>query len=373
MIERALIFYISQNSGHFHAANAIEKGFSEVAPSLKVEKLNTFSYTNPILEKIINKAYLGIIQKRPDFWGRIYDDPEVLSRLRFAREKLHERNMPKISRLIEERSPDVIICTQALPCGMVADYKTKFSNKLKLIGVLTDFAPHSYWIFEEVDFYVVPSLSCKQKFIEKGIPDQKIRILGIPTDPKFSYSLSKLKARENLGLRSDLRTVLMMGGTQGLGLMASSVEAFLDDRRSGWQLLVVTGKNKKLFRNLMKIARKYPSDRLKVFQFVDFIDILMDAADVIVTKAGGMTIAESITKKIPLVIISPIPGQERMNTDYLTEEGAAVEVDSPLALCDQINFLFDEEGKIDGMKEACSKIVLPESSVNIAKLAKREV
>ena len=123
MRKKVLIFYISEFSGHFHAARAIEKGLNEVIGDVEIKTINALEYVSPLLGKIINKAYLKFIKKKPEVWGNIYDNPEILKKTQKTREALNKISMPKIKKLIEEFSPDIVFCTQAFPCSMVVDYK----------------------------------------------------------------------------------------------------------------------------------------------------------------------------------------------------------------------------------------------------------
>lgn len=368
-MRKALIFYISQFSGHYHAANAIEKGLLEISRDVTVQKINAFSYTNPILEKLINKTYMQVIKKRPEVWGRIYDNPEFMKKTQRAREALHRFNMSKIKKLLDKRSPDVVYCTQAFPCGMVADYKKSSGKDIPLIGVLTDHAPHSYWIFDEVDVYVVPSVETGEKLEQKGVPSSKIRTYGIPVDPKFRLRHDVGIIREDLGFEKILPVILIMGGSQGLGVMETAVKALLKDTEHNYQLLVVTGSNKKLYSRLKRLAHKIKPDSAKILPYVDNVDKLMEAADLIITKAGGMTVAESLSKGLPLLIVDPIPGHERMNTIYLVEKGCALEVQDPVKIHEKVNEVFDSPDMLGSMKRNIERVSAPYSALDIARLA----
>lgn len=368
-MRKILIFYISKYSGHFHAASAIEKGLVEIygASNLKIEKMNALGYTNPILEKIINKAYMEIIKKKPDFWGQIYDNPEVMRKTEKARSALYKFNTIKIKRLIENFSPDAIFCTQAFPCGMVAEYKRAYGAHMPLIGVLTDYAPHSYWLFDEVDYYVTPSEDIAYVLQQKGVSPQKIKPYGIPVDPKFRNKSDTSCIKKELELKDGSIKILIMGGTQGLGNIEMIAASLLSDDNSGnYQVLVVTGANKKLYANLKK-RFKNNDDKLRVLSYMQNIDELMDASDIILTKAGGMTVAESLAKYLPMLIVDPIPGHERMNTDFLVQKGAAIEIKSYSQIPAKINELF-KTGAIDNMRENSKKLAKPDSALDIAKL-----
>lgn len=369
MSRKVLIFYMSKLSGHFHAACAIEKGLNEVAGDIRIEKINAGSYTNPILEKIINKAYIEVIKKKPELWGRMYDNPEVMKKTQKARDALHKFNMTKMKKLIEDRAPDVVFCTQAFPCGMMADYKRTSGEALLLIGVLTDHAPHSYWLYDEVDYYIVPSEETGRVLEEKGVPAKKIKAYGIPVDPKFRRRHDVRRIKKDLGFRGRSPVILVMGGSQGLGAVEEVVRTFSADAGNDYQLLVVTGSNKKLYRRLRRFCEKKGGENLCVLPYVGNIDELMEASDLIITKPGGMTIAEALVKKLPMLIVDPIPGHERMNTDYLVKKGTAIEVKDYKHIYREINRLLGSEGVLDRMRNNIEKLVKPDSALDIAKLA----
>ena len=369
MKKKIMIFYISKHSGHYHAAMALEEALVELSGEAEVVKLNAITKTNPILGSIINRAYLEVIKKRPEIWEHIYDNPEFMNKTKKARKALHNFNMSKIRRLIEKASPDIVYCTQAFPCGLVADYKRTVPSSLPLVGILTDHAPHSYWLYDEVDYYVVPSAETAKRLEDKGVAPEKIKVYGIPVDPKFRKSHDRDVIREEFGLKKGMPTVLMMGGSQGLGAMEEAVLSLANDPLHKYQLVVVTGANKKLYRRLRKHSASNTASRMKVLPYVENIDMLMEVSDIIVSKAGGMTTAEAMVKSLPMVIVKPIPGHERMNTDYLVSKGAAVEVKDCTYLHDKLNEIFDSPGMIERMRESIKAIARPNSALDAARLA----
>ncbi|MFH1665648.1 MAG: glycosyltransferase [Candidatus Omnitrophota bacterium] len=369
MKKKALILYISKFSGHFHAACAIEKGLREVFGDVCVEKVDALSYTNPILEKVINKAYLEVIKKKPEIWGNMYDNPDVVKKTKGAREALHKFNTKKMKKLISTHAPDIVYCTQAFPCGMVAGYKKTYGENLPLVGVLTDHAPHFYWLHDEVDHYVVPSEETARILEQKGVPADRIKSYGIPVDPKFRSDGDARQIREKLGIEAERPVILIMGGTHGLGAIRETVTTLAGDNERRYQLLVVTGSNKKLYRRLKRFSRRKNRPDMHIFSYVDNIDELMQVSDLIVTKAGGMTIAEALVKRLPMVIVSPIPGHERRNADYLVKNGVAVEAMDVDQIYQIVNDLIDSRSALNKMKKNAAKIARPESAINIAKLA----
>ncbi len=368
MRKKALLLYISKFSGHYRAAEALEAAFAKMPAEVEVTKINALDYTNPILGRVINRAYLEIIKKKPEIWEHMYDNPEVMKKTQKAREALHRFNMAKMGRLMKKYSPDTVYCTQAFPCGMVSDYKKKFSGNITLVGVLTDHAPHSYWLHDEVDYYVVPSPETASRLEEKGVVKDKIRVYGIPVDPLFGVKQERRKILSSLGLETGRPTVLIMGGSQGLGAIEEAVISLMSDTVHNYQLIVIAGSNKKLFRKLERVSRKSSFNGIKLFPYIKNVDALMDASDVVVTKAGGMTTSEALVKGLPMVIVAPIPGHERMNTDYIVSKGAAVEVKDIASLHEKLNELFDDPEKLKEMAANATRIARPESALDAALL-----
>lgn len=361
-----LLLYISEDSGHHCASLAIENAFHQLDPDIKTLNINSFNYTNPILEKVINRTYLSVIKRTPEIWDYLYDNPKVLKSTQRLREMIHKFNTGKLKTLIEEFGPDAIVCTQAFPCGMVADYKKSLNLGIPLIAVLTDFAPHSYWIYNNVDRYVVPSDETGRKLIDNGIDPSRVVAFGIPIDPKFRTSHNKAETLERLGLDKDAPCVLMMGGTQGLGPMRE-LAMLLDRSPLNLQLIVATGTNKRLYRWFSRRLKRF-SKKIMLLAYTRNIDELMDVSEIIVTKPGGITTAEALAKGIPMLIVNPLPGQEAMNTKYLLSGGVALKAENPEDAVILLEELLYNKNKLRRMSERAKGFSKPDSSLNIAKL-----
>lgn len=364
--KRIILMYISKVSGHRSAANAIEKAIKLISPEAEVLNINAFKYTSPIVEKIIHFLYLTVVSRMPGVWGYLYDNPSVVKRLEGIKKFVHRFNSPKLKKLFDEFKPDAVACTQAYPCGMIADYKKFYNSALPLVAVLTDFVPHSYWVYDTIDYYVTPSEQVSRRLEKKGVSPQKIKEFGIPLDPKFTLTVDRGIIFKKFGLDASLPTVLIMGGGHGIGPINSIIKS-LEKTDKRIQEVVVTGVNRKLFCSLNRKAKKL-KNKMAVLGFVDYIDELMSIADLIITKPGGITTAEALTKKLPMIIIKPIPGQEVNNTEFLTAKNAALKVDNIENLYKIINDMFSDPQKLDSYRNAAAGIAKPNSSLEIAKL-----
>ena len=358
--------YITEVSGHHQATLAIEQSLKIINPQVTTVNINGFGYVYPIMEKVINKAYMGVIKRTPGVWDYLYDNPKIAKRLQSIKEMIQKTNHSKLAKLFERVKPTAVICTQAFPCGLVADYKQSHGLDITLVGVLTDYAPHSYWIHEGVDYYVVPSQEAREIFIGKGVDEKKIKHLGIPVDPKFTKPLDKKTIAEKLGISPDVATVLIMGGGQGLGPIKEVVDS-LSRSSVDLQMIIVAGINKKLIKWL-KGAQQKSSKKIVFFEYAKNIEELMEVATLIVTKPGGMTTTEALVKGLPMVIVKPLPGQEMFNTNFLLSQHVAIRVNQFDQIACEIESLLKTPQKIAAMRQAALNHSNPNASFDIAKL-----
>jgi len=358
--------YISEVSGHRCAAMAIEKAIKIVSPQAETFGINAFHYTNPIFEKIINRLYMSVIQKMPKIWDFLYDNPHIAKRTQKIKEFINKTNSLKVKKLIDEFKPDAVVCTQAFPCGLVSGFKKAFNSNIPLVAVLTDYVPHAYWIYDAVNYYITPSEEISKRLEEKGVPHDKIKSLGIPFDPKFNRPFDKNMLLKKLELTPGLPVILIMGGGQGLGPIKAIINS-LEKSKKQFQEIIVSGTNLKLYNSMAKEAKRCKK-KILVYSHADNVDELMSVTDILITKPGGLTTAEALVKKIPMIIVKPIPGQEANNAVYLMEKGAAIKTDEP----DSINFIVDDllsnPDKLKQLAESAASISKPNASMDIAKL-----
>ena len=363
---RVLLMYITRVSGHRQATVAIQQALRQLDPTVEAPTINGFGYTYPLLEKIINRAYMSVIKRTPGVWEYLYDNPKVVKNSQKIKNFLHKTSHEKLERLIKRHKPDTVVCTQAFPCGMVADYKRSHNLNIRLIGVLTDFAPHSFWINEGVDCYVVPSEEAKDRFVKKGVNPDSIYVYGIPMRPKFTERVDKKTIASRMGFNPQIPTIMIMGGGQGLGPMKSIVKSLIKINMN-FQILALAGINKKIVKSLKKLSKK-TNKKIEVLEFANNVNELMEIADLIITKPGGMTTCECLAKGLPMVIVNPIPGQEMRNTDFLIEKGIGIRIDDANDIGEEIEILLKSPDRLAAMRKAALENAKPYAALDVAKL-----
>ena len=367
--KKILLLYISEVSGHHQATLAIEHALKQLEPNAEVLNINAFRQTTPISEKIINQVYLKVIKRTPQIWKYLYDNPSFIKNTSQIKRIIHKFNSPKLKAIVDKFQPDCIVCTQAYPCGMIADCKKTYGLKTPLIGVLTDYAPHSFWIYDEIDYYIVPAEEVKERFVQKGVDAKKIINFGIPINAKFTESKNKNHIAYKYGLDINKPIVLIMGGGQGIGPIKKMVK-YIDKLGQDEQVIVICGINKRLVKRLRRLAIKSPK-KIIVLEYVHNIDELMEIASIIVTKPGGLTTAEALAKGLPFIIVHPIPGQEAANAAFLVKKGVGVKIEDIKDFPAAVNELLANREKLTQMSFQARQISKPKAAIDIASLILR--
>lgn len=364
MKKRVLTFYITNRSGHHKAALAVEKSLHVLDAECETFTIDLVKYLHPISSWVINKIYSLIIKRFPFIWGNMYDKPKVYKSLAPFHRFVSYCDLNKLKKIIDKLNPDVVVCTQAFPCSVVADYKNRYDGKFKLIGVVTDFWANRFWFNDNVDQYVISSDWCEDGFEKAGISKNRLARLGIPISPDFINSYDLNLIGEQFDLKKNIPTVLIMGGGSGIGPL-SKVTALLDSSVFDFQMVVICGKNKKLFRSF---KRKRFKKNVKVFPYIDEVYKLMEFSDIIITKPGGITVSEALCKHLGLVVLTPIPGQEGNNLKFLLDHKLCLKAANPNKVLKDVEFLLKDKAVLEGFKKRAFKFSNSSSAIDVGNL-----
>lgn len=341
---RILVLYMAAATGHRQAAEAIKQALKKLYPEAEVRRESLSRYGNSFLRYLLESLYNAIIKLTPWFWNLIWDSKGVYWLTYGLRNFLYQLNYLRLyKKVILPFNPQAVICTHNIACALCSVIKKAKAANYLLAAVPTDFCLHSYWFYDNVDAYFLSHKELKKKLVERGVNPKKIKITGIPISLNFSKPYNGEKLKKKWELKEDLFTILLMGGGQGMGSLKEIVLA-LDKSHLPIQVLVVTGANRRLRKKIRRIQSKVDFP-LKVLGYTRQIDELMEVSDLLISKPGGLTTAEALTKEIPLGILDSLAGQEKRNKDLLLEKGIAFELRSKEAMISLIkNFM---EGSFD--------------------------
>lgn len=309
---RVGLIYGHEPSGHFSAAQALGDFFQ---PSLVEPVYINLSAVYPNLGSFVAKTYLKVLNQTPAVWDYVYDNDFVAAAAKTIKTAIFPYYSRKITSLMREQKLGAIVSTHALATMLLAHS----GKSLPLFAVLTDFHAHSYWPKKGVNKYFVPDKTTAECLKKNGIKAEAIITSGIPVRAQFLERTEQLQIRKELGLSQGLFTVLVTGGSKGLGNLNSAV-ASLSQLREKVQIIVLCGGNEELCTELKKLH----CPRLKIIdKFTSRPAPFYAAADIVVGKAGGITIAETLAINKPMVVFAPLPGQEERNAAFLTKNKLA--------------------------------------------------
>ena len=321
--KKVLILHASAGHGHEKAARAVEQACLDVLSREQVQLHDALPYTPPSFGKSYRNNYLFMIRYFPWFWGMGYyllDIPFIYFFVRPIRRLANSWATKRLVDLILTEKPTVVIATHFLSVEVVSALKKKKQIDCHLVAVVTDYLAHTFWLGSGVDLYAVASEETKEDLERRRIPSSKILVSGIPVEKKFTEALSKEAARSKLGFKETRFTALLTSGGAGVGSLQALVKDFLVSEKPV-QLLVVCGTNQSLLSRIQAMAGG--NERVRLFGFVDNIQELMAASDLVIGKGGGLTVSESLCLGKPLVLFGSVPGQETRNARSMARLGAA--------------------------------------------------
>ncbi|NMA67949.1 MAG: glycosyltransferase [Desulfitobacterium sp.] len=349
---RVLVFSATIGDGHLRAAEAIIKVIKEKAPQAEITHLDFGEYISKTLNKVVKKSYIELIKHTPKLYGTFYYRTYKIRPDSPIQRFINLIGRKEFLDYINDLNPDVIISTFHMAGSIFGELRTRGLLKAPVISVVTDFDVHTQYINTGVDLYIGGCQGIHDGLCARGIEPNKIKITGIPVDPKFEVELDRKKVIEKLNLKSIRPTILLMAGAYGVSGGLKNICKVLLNWDIPVQILVVCGRDEKLYRTMKELKGKNP---ITCYGFVRNVEELMSVADLIVTKAGGLTVSESLTKKLPMIIYKPIPGQEGENAKFLAKIGAAKIARNDEELENIIADLLTNPEKVSQMKWAAAQ------------------
>lgn len=381
-VERVLILTSSLGAGHVRGGQAIGAALEEKYPDIQVESIDFWSLMDGTVADAAKQSYLDLVQGYSDNYQSIFDldgvgiqsvmhrqsqldpavadgfcllaertlepepsDPEAIrSRIDRGLYRLLRWGFPgrhpdtnaaviarrlaiffgqwRIARrlrdAIQRFQPQSIVVTQPLPAALLALIKRREPIDVPVIGVLTNWGVIGFYAQSAIDYYCVP---------HDSIPDiaklEPLAVTGCPLMPGFRHPPPRTESRLKLGLDPEKPVVVVQGG--GLGIHVAELARTLLKGTQRVQILVQAGSNRGALETLNSLVCEF-GDRLRVSEWTDEMYLSLRAADVVVGKPGGLTLAECLACGRPLLATGSTGGQETLNVAFLEQQGVGWEV-----------------------------------------------
>lgn len=361
-----VVLSVSAGAGHVRAALALCAAAERAFPQLRLTHVDVMDLVPAGFRKVYADSYIKLVERAPLLWAYLYQSTDrrrersVVDTLRRNVERLNTR---KLEHELARLAPDGIICTHFLPVELLSRHIGEGRQTPPVWVQVTDFDVHGLWIHPHMQGYFVANEEVASRIAARGIPPERVRVSGIPIMPQFSEPPDRAQVAAELGLDPGRATLLMMSGGAGVGGIEALARRLLAVGRE-LQIVALAGRNEPMLSALRSLAASHPG-RLYPMGFTSTIERPMAAADLAITKPGGLTTSECLAMNLPMILVSPIPGQEERNADYLLESGVALKAVDAAALEFKVCRLLDEPERLATMRGCMSAVAKPRAAVDV--------
>jgi processive 1,2-diacylglycerol beta-glucosyltransferase len=369
MKKRVLIISTSAGTGHVAAGTALEKAFRADPRVGEVRHEDALDFTNKLFRDFYSKLYETLIHAAPAVLGWFYNNSDEPWKTDAVRLRLDRLNTGPLIRFIRDYNPDITVCTHFMPAGIISHLIRNQKLDAHLSIVVTDFAFHAMWLSRAFNRYFVALEETKAHLEALGLPAEHITVSGIPIDPSFGQRLDLAAVRRHYDLDPDRKTLLLSGGALGVG-PTEEVVTRLSQLDEKVQTIVVCGKSDELRSKVQRLVRR--KSNYKVIGFTDRMAELMQVADVFIGKPGGLTTSEALACGLPMFIVSPIPGQEERNSDFLLETGVAIKCNDLVLLPYKLDGLLHDRQRLRSMRSAAKSLGRPDAAKTVVNTLLRD-
>ena len=342
MERRILILSCFTGEGHNSAAKAMHSAFDALEVPSRI--MDPVSFQGKHAQHFISSFYNGMIRRSPGAFGALYkagtlyDATGWVSPVYLANAAYAER----LNRFLEAQRYTDVVCTHLYGMEAMTALKKRGKSGIPAYGIMTDYTCIPFLAETELDGYFTPHESLSDDLIRRGLPADKLHPFGIPVSPAFDSPLPRQEARARLGILEEKKLFLIMTGGVGCESLLGLCDAFLAAADETMLAQILVGHNESLGET---IRERYGAEgQIRPVPFTDQVPVYMRAADVMLSKPGGLTSTEAAAANVPFVAVKAIPGCETCNAAFFQQHGMALSArDDAEAVAFAIQLAIDPE------------------------------
>jgi processive 1,2-diacylglycerol beta-glucosyltransferase len=364
-------------AGHTQAARATQQTLQRLAPDLPVDHIDALDFVPKWFRVKYARGYALTVTHMPTIYGLGFaftDHPQTPRRTLWERHRLHtEARVQKgLLTYLQQRQPELIIHTHFLAPAAVSRWNAEGLLDVKQFVTVTDVIPHRFWYAAQVDRYFVGHPASVERLTRWGIDPDVIDVSGLPVAPKWTDPLPEAAAiRKTWNIKPTGPVVVLSGGADFVCGPVVRIARKLAKQNPQATIVVLAGRNKKMLAELSKLAGA-ADGRIVPVSFTDRVHELIEIASLMVTKPGGLTTAECLSKGCPMVLLPPVPGQESHNARFFTEAGAACTLKCHRRLVRRVTELLQKPEQLATMSQ-CASALYRDGASEIARSAMSEL
>ncbi len=314
---RVLVLSADMGGGHNATAAALEESVQRCWPGSEIRRLDALDVMGPGVGWVFRKIYVSNVETTPWLYEFFYAS---LWRHRwFAHASKRFTGSwcgRQLADHIDRFDPDIVLSTYPLASSGLAWLRTQRGLEVPSYAWVSDFAPHPFWIYRELDGNFVMHEAAVPAALAAE-PGARVEVSPPPVVRRF-HPGDRTAARRRLGIDPEALVVLLSCGSYAFGDTEAMVRA-MAGASDTVTVLAVCGRDSATQASLDALG--YPEDSLVTFGWVDDMPTLTLAADLVVTNAGGATALEAMATGTPLVCAAPIAAHGEANANLMTVAG----------------------------------------------------
>ncbi|CAM2986210.1 processive diacylglycerol glucosyltransferase [Staphylococcus sp. HGB0015] len=340
--KKILIITGSFGNGHIQVTNSIIEELSHMnLEHLTVIEHDLFLEAHPIMTSICKKWYINSFKYfRRMYKAFYYSRPDQLDKCFY---KYYGLN--KLLNLLLKEKPDLILLT--FPTPVMSVLTEQFNMNIPIATVMTDYRMHKNWITPYSARYYLATEDLKDEFASVGIPRETLKVTGIPISARFEDRIDREAWLTQHHLDPKAQTILMSAGAFGVSKGFEQMIQRIIDESPNAQVVMICGRNKELKRQLSKAFKG--NRHVLILGYTNNMNEWMASSHLMITKPGGITISEALTRKVPMIFLNPAPGQELENALYFEQKAFGKIADTPSEAIDIVTHLTRHPNEINAM------------------------
>ena len=362
---RILILTLSFGAGHLSAARNVAAEIRRRLPAAEVRSIDALENCSLPFRALYVWTYWWMIRYAPRLWNRFFRARLERRDEQTAPVWMWQKGCRKVFAEIERFQPDAIVAAEVGASEIAVIARRAHLTRAPIVNVITDFEAEPIWVKPEIAAFAVPNREVAAQLQNWGANAAQIKICGIPLDASFSFRHDSEKVKKQFDL-DEKPVVLLMGGGMGPTVM-DEVAARLLEKGENLNVVALVGRDERARRKLGKLSDS-ATVNLKILNWTNEVVALMQAAWILVTKPGGLTLSEAAACGVPLVFFDAIPGPEESNAELFAAAGAGVSTRGASATAAEVLRLLKNQNELSAMAENCRRLARPNAAAAIAGL-----
>ncbi len=367
-MKRVAILTLGIGSGHVRASSVVALALKDGSADIDVRTLDAIEYAQPWFRWFYVYPYWWMLRYARGLWRRLYDRRQQKNHRGTAPRWVFGWGCRKVLRELRAFAPHLLVVTEIGATEIAALGKRQGWLSAPILAVQTDFQTEPPWVQPEIDFYCVGSEEARSQLIGWGVSLHRILVCGIPIDPVFALPHNKPALLRSLGLAAERPVVLVMAGGMG-PVPLDEVVLSLERCRLPLQVIAVAGHDGEMRARLEGLRGKVALD-LRALGWTENVAELMAAADLLVTKPGGLSTSEALAAGLPMVLTHPIPGPEERHARHLVQHGVALHARSSEEIPELVLPLLRSTEKRAAMARRAKELARPDAAHAVAQVGR---